>query len=423
MPSIPGLDLFFRFAVALFIGLLVGLQREYAFTDPDKELFGGVRTFAIMGLIGASAALITDQLNSPWPFAIVVLVLGFFLAITYYIDASRGAVGLTTEVSAVITILAGALAYWNMLVLAVALGVATTGLLSIKVETQRLARRMTREDLYGALKFALIAAIVLPLLPNQDFGPPPFDVFNPYRIWLLVVFISGISFVGYVLIKVIGPRRGIGLLGFLGGLASSTAVTLSLTQRSRRDQPFLAQPLALAILIAWTVMFSRVLIEVAVVNASLLRLLWVPILGPVAVGLAYSVYLYFSQRPEEEEEISFANPFSLSPAIKFGLLFTLVLFISRAAQVFFGNAGIYASSVLTGLADVDAIALSVSQLTLEPGSLEPLIAARAIVFAAVANTFAKGGIVLLSGAPALRRVILPGYLLMMLTGILLALFI
>lgn len=415
------ISLFLRFGVAMVIGILIGLQREYAFDEPDRELVAGVRTFALMGLIGCGAGLVADTLGSPWPFVAIIVVLGIFLAISYYVNASKGELGLTTEFAAVLTIMVGALAYWDQLVLAVALGVTMAALLAIKLETRQLARNITREDIFATLKLAIVTAIFLPILPNQNFGPPPFDVFNPYQIWLLVVFISGISFTGYLAIKILGARTGIGLTGFLGGLASSTATTLSFTQRSQTNRD-LSRPFALAIVIAWTVMFSRVLVEVAALNIALVRLILFPILLSVAAGAIYCIYLYTTyQYPEgDDEEIEFSNPFQLWPAIKFGLLFAVILLISRAAQVYFGNTGIYLSSILTGLADVDAIALSIAELTQSPSGLDLTIAARAIVFAAVSNTFAKGGIVLLSGARPLRRAILPGYLLMMATGLITA---
>ena len=245
---------------------------------------------------------------------------------------------------------------------------------------------------------------------------------NPYKIWLLVVLISGISFVGYILIKLVGTQRGIGLMGLLGGLASSTAVTLSFTQRSKTSDNRLAKAFALAITIAWTVMFARVVVAVAAVNSDLIELLYLPIGASIAVGLLYCGFLYWRQRNsqiDEDEEMNFSNPFELGPAIKFGILFTLILLISRAAQVFFGNTGIYVSSIVSGLADADAIALSVAELSRGAGadSLPLDVAAQAIVLATVSNTFAKGIIVLVGGTIALRKAILPGYVLMMLTGI------
>jgi uncharacterized membrane protein (DUF4010 family) len=417
------IDLFFRFGVALFIGILVGLQREYAFGGPEKEVFAGVRTFGLMGLIGCGAALVSDILGSPWPFVAAMLVVGAFLAVTYYIDAIRGDVGLTTEIAAVLTVLAGALAYWGFALLAVAMAVIMAVLLSIKVETHEFVQRLSREDIFAALKLAVISAIILPLLPNQNFGPEPFDIFNPFQIWLLVVFISGINFIGYVLVKLIGTDKGIGLTGLVGGLASSTAVTLSFTQRSKVE-PLLSKAFALAITAAWTVMFVRVIVEVLAVNAALMRLLWLPLLAAMGVGLVYCLFLYLRKpSSDEEREVEFSNPFQLAPAIIFGLVFTLVLGISRASEVYLGDAGLYITSFFSGLATVDAITLSLAQLSRDPMLLEPSLASRAIVVAAVANTFAKGMIVIVAGSALLRRTILPGFILIMATALLLGMLI
>jgi len=404
--------LFFRFGVALVIGIMVGLQREYAYHDPDRELSTGVRTFALMGLSGCTAALAADMLDSPWPFVGIVLILGLYLGLNYFIEASRGEAGLTTETAAILTMLAGALSYWNHPALAVALGVVTTVLLTFKLELHRFARIITREDVYATLKFAVITAVVLPVLPNRNFGPPPFDVLNPYTIWLLVVFISGISFVGYVLIKVVGPQKGIGLTGLLGGLASSTALTLSFTQRST-DDPALARPLALGIIAAWTVMFARVVVAVTALNITLVQSLWLPITIPIVAGLAYALYLFFTQQAGHQDEVSFSNPFELGPAIKFGVIFTVVLLVSKAGQVYLGDTGIYISSFVSGLADADAIALSLARLSTEPQGIDLSTATQAIVLAAAANTLTKGMIVMVGGSSALRRAILPGFLLMM----------
>jgi uncharacterized membrane protein (DUF4010 family) len=266
------------------------------------------------------------------------------------------------------------------------------------------------------LKFAVITAIVLPMLPNETFGPTPFNVLNPYKIWLMVVLISGISFLGYMLIKVVGPRQGIGLTGLLGGLVSSTAVTLSFAQRSQSDEE-LARPFAVAIMVAWTVMFARVVIEVAAINAVLLERLWLPIVAAGSAGLVYCAYLFLSQRVDDQEELTFSNPFELRPAIKFGLLYATILLFSKAAQVGLGDTGVYISSVVSGMADVDAITLSMAELSRAGGSVEVHTASRAIVLAAMSNTIVKGGIVLATGAPALRRALFPGLLLVLATGI------
>lgn len=409
-------NLFYRFGAALVMGILVGLQREYAYGDPDREMFAGVRTFALMAMVGSVAAMVATELASPWPFIGIVLLLGALIAIAYFITAWRGEVGLTTEVSALVTVLCGALCYWEYLPLAAAITVATTVLLSIKLEMQTFIRRLTREDVYATLKFAVVTAIVLPVLPNRAYGPPPLDVLNPYKIWLMVVFISGISFLGYVLIKMVGSRQGIGLTGLLGGLASSTAVTLSFSQRSQ-TQPDLAKPLALGITLAWMMMFLRVVVEVAALNVALLRLLWIPMAAAAAVGLACSLYLYLSQRTDEEGGVDFSNPFELKPALQFGLLYAIILLVSKAAQTYLNDTGVYISSIVAGLTDVDAITLSMAELGGAVGGVDMRIAARAIVLAAMSNTFVKGGIVLTSSSPSLRKAFLPGFVLMLVTGV------
>lgn len=230
-------SLFLRFGVALGIGILVGLQREYAEYSVDKnraDMFAGVRTFALLGLLGCSAAYLADITASIWLLIVISLVVGTLITVAYLIIAWRSQeVGLTTEVAAILTLLTGALAYWDQITMAAAIGVATTVLLALKFELRTLVTQITREDIYATLRFAVITVIILPILPDQGLGPAPFDVLNPYKIWLMVVLISGISFLGYVLNKLVGARQGIGLTGLLGGLTSSTAVTMSFSQRSQ----------------------------------------------------------------------------------------------------------------------------------------------------------------------------------------------
>ena len=418
--------LFFRFGVALFIGVLAGLQREYAFDrvgtqiDHPRRMFAGIRTFALFGLGGCTAAYVTDLFASPWIFAAVFLIFGLIIAVAYYVTASHGDVGLTTEVAALVIFMAGALCFWDELSIAAAIGVVTTLLLSLKLELHSFAERLTREDVLAALKFAVITAIILPVLPNMSLGPPPFDVLNPYNIWLMVVFISGINFLGYVLVKVVGSGRGIGLTGLIGGLASSTATTLSFTQRSH-DTPTLGKPLALAIILSWIVMFGRVLVEVAVVNTPLLESLLLPMVGTAVVALIFAAFLFWRQHTSEKgEAVVIKNPFELRPAITFGLLYAVVLFVSRVAEIYFGNVGIYISAIVSGFADVDAITLSMAELS-SIGDLEMNTAARAIVLATMSNTVVKGTIVLTAGAVALRRVFWPGFVAILSVGLLLAL--
>jgi uncharacterized membrane protein (DUF4010 family) len=276
--------------------------------------------------------------------------------------------------------------------------------LALKEWLHRLARRIEVADVEATLKFAIVSVIILPLVPDQNFGPPPLDVINPYKIWLMVVLISGLNFASYLLVKIVGAEHGIGLTGVLGGLVSSTAVTLGFSQRSR-NEPSQIPALALGILVAWTVMFFRVVVLVAAVHRDLALQVGVAMAAFALPSLAICALLWRRQRSTETATVNAgANPFELGQAIRFGLLFGVITFAAKAAQVFLGDAGLYLAGAIAGMTDVDAIALSMAQLA--RGDLaSPESAARAIVLAVASNTLFKAGMVIFLGAPGLRRVI------------------
>jgi uncharacterized membrane protein (DUF4010 family) len=405
--------LFLRFGVALLIGILIGMQREFSFSKgEEREHTAGIRTFALISLCGCASAFISDITHSILPLVAMIGVFGVIFAVTQYADTLNERSGITGEVSALIALICGIMCYHSQLAVAAALGVMTTLLLSMKPELHGIVKRMSREDLFATLKFAVITAIILPILPNTTFGPAPFNEINPFKIWLLVILISGISFVGYILIKVIGPSKGMGLTGLLGGLASSTALTLSCTQQSRQAQA-LARNFALAITIAWTVMFGRIIVIVGVLNLPLAERIILPMLIPVAAGLVYCFWLYQKAgRTDNAAEVTFANPFELWPAISFAVLVSVILIVSKFAQMKWGDSGVLVSSVLAGIADVDAISVSLAQLSLNQGGLDAGSAATGIVLAAATNTAVKGLIVISMGSAGLRRYILPAAIMM-----------
>ena len=408
-------DSLYRLALALGLGILIGVQREAAYDEPEGKLFAGARTFALISLAGYVLATAGSEAGSALPFVGGLLVLGVLLALAYHADVAVGKPGMTTEMSAIVTFGTGGLCYWGMLPLAAALGVTVMAMLSLKHEFRSFTHAVTREDIYAIVKFAVISVIILPLLPNDTFAPAPLDVLNPHKVWLMVVFISGISFLGYVLIKLVGTRRGIGLTGLLGGIASSTAVTLSFAQRSKETQE-LSRPFALAILVAWAVMFVRVLAIVFALAPELARRLVLPMVAAAGVGLVYCGYLYFIQWSTEKDTFEFSNPFELGPALRFGLIYAVVLVVSRAAQLYFGSVGVYISSFVSGLADVNAITLSMVDLSQRMDGLGPLVASRAVVIAAMANTVFKGLFAVSTGSRGLRRALLPGLGLMLAVG-------
>jgi uncharacterized membrane protein (DUF4010 family) len=392
-----------RFAAALGLGVLLGLERERTRTEGS---FAGVRTFGLFALAGGVAAYVESVLAQPWVALALFTAIAALVIVSYGVTARLGELGVTTEVSALLTFLLGFLCVHDHVLAAAVLAVASGGVLALKDWLHRLARLIESADIEATLKFAIVSIIILPLVPNQNFGPPPLDVLNPYKIWLMVVLISGLNFASYLLVKVVGAEHGIGLTGLLGGLVSSTAVTLGFAQRSRQE-PRQASPLALGILVAWTVMFFRVVVLVAAVNRELLPRL---ALAQGAFGLTSLVIclvLWRRQRTTEKASVSASeNPFELGEAIRFGLLFGVITFVAKAAQVYLGDAGLYLAGAIAGLTDVDAIALSMSQLSLtSPANAEA--ATFTIVIAVASNTLVKTGMAGFLGAPSLRRIIVP----------------
>lgn len=400
-------DLFYRFGTALVIGILIGMERERAAELRAIKIVAGVRTIALIALIGCAGGLLSDITASPWPLVAVITIIGG-LIIAAYITMRGG--GATSEIAAFVALLCGALSYWEYYSVAAAIAVVTTMLLSFKREMHTFAHKLTTEDLYSTLKFAAITVIVLPMLPDRTFGPPPFDALNPYKIWLMVVFISAISFLGYVLMKVINVRHGIALTGILGGLVSSTAVTLSFGRRSKEEADLSAH-FALAITLAWAIMFLRVLVQIGALNGALLAILWLPLLIAALILSAYAAFLYFRHKGDSSQEVELINPFELRPALTFGAIYAVSLLVARAAQIYFGEIGIYVSSILTGLADVNAVTLSMAELSRQPQGVELQIAAEAVVLAALSNTVVRSVMVYVTGASALRRYMLPSALL------------
>ena len=410
------LEPWWRFAAALLIGALIGLEREFVQQRSGEQEFGGIRTFSLMALLGAVAAFLTDQYG-PLIFLAVYLGLILLLWASLLASAIRGEEeGITSEVAALLVPLLGAMMIWNQPAVAAALGVITALILALKPRLHGAARRMSAEDMRATLEFSIITAVVLPLLPNEGFGP--FGVLNPFQIWLLVVFISGIGFLGYVLMKFIGTEQGVGITGLLGGLVSSTATTLSFAGRSKTNAG-LSTLLAQGIILASCVMFPRVLIEVAVVNPGLVKQVVVPLVAMLIAGVIAVYILWRLGRAEKKVEhggVELSNPLRLKTAITFGLVFAFVLVAVEAANEYFGSAGVYLASVLTGITDVDSITLSVSNLSLT-GLLEARVAAIAIIIATIMNTIAKAVMAMVLGTPRLRRLVSRAFGAVVLTGL------
>ncbi|MBL8863062.1 MAG: MgtC/SapB family protein [Planctomycetes bacterium] len=408
----PEADLFLRFAVALGLGILLGLERERR-KDPETG-FAGVRTFALIALAGAFSGWLGAATGVEWLVPLAFAAVALLVLASYVVTAWKGEVGVTTEVSALLAFLLGLACHHGELRLASAIGVAVALVLVLKDWLHALARRLSAQDVSAALQFAIVTVIVLPLVPDRTFGPAPFDVLNPYRVWLMVVLISGIDFASWILVKVVGREHGIGLTGLLGGLVSSTATTLTMTKRSRQE-PEKSRAFALGILCASLVMLVRVGVVLSVVGGALLRDVW-PALAAMAlanlaaVGLAFRAERRGGAAAAGRAELAAeSNPFELSNAVRFALLFAVVSFVARGAEVWIGERGLYLAGALAGLTDVDAISLSMSELAQRvPDSARA--AGRAVVLALVSNTLVKGAVASFAGAPALRHALLPAVL-------------
>ncbi len=398
--------------MALLLGLLIGLEREHSQRE-EEALFAGVRTFPLIALIGFLASLIT-RAGHPWvlPAALVGV---FAMVVAAYLLTGRGEhKGATTEFVAMLTFLFGVMAGFGYVIAAATFAVVTAIILSVKAPLHRLAEKIHSEEIYAILKFGIVSVIILPLLPNRAFGP--WGVLNPRVIWWMVVLISAISMVGYVLMKFFGLRQGMALTGLLGGLASSTATTLGLSQKAREAKSGAASYFALGIVLASTIMFFRVLFLTWVVDESLGAGLLGPIAIPAATGLLAGAYLWRKKSETAAATLEVKNPMELGSAIKFGLLFAAVLVAARAAHHYFGSTGLFIAAGLAGLTDVDAITISTARLARD-GVLATSTANAAILLASAANTVVKGGLAVSLGGKALRAAILPIFLTMVLLTI------
>lgn len=397
-----------RFGLALGLGLLIGLEREYTKTGEEQHRAAGLRTHALVALLGAAAAYLGD-LAGVTVLAAVMLGYGALVVASYVLSVEPEQdrhLGTTSEVVALLTFVLGALAYRGAGSVAGAVAVTAAVVLSAKLKMHGFVRALSTDDIVAVLKFAVVTFIVLPLLPNREYGP--LGAFNPHKTWLMVVLIGGIGFAGYALSKVVGTGRGIPLTGLIGGLVSSTAVTLANARRSQ-TQPELSSTLALGVILACTVMLPRLCVAIAVVHAPLLAAVGPPLGAMLIVSLVFCAVLYRRLQGEQAgpsgETAAHANPFELGEALKFAGIFAVVTFLVKwANHLGAGQGGVYAVSALSGLADTDAITVSLASQA--KSGFAATLAARGIVIGAVSNTLLKGSMAFALGSRELGRLVL-----------------
>ena len=387
-----------RLLVALMIGVLIGLDRERAEVRKARQIFAGVRTFPLVALAGAIPVLLVDRVG-PLLGAVSLLAIAAIAVVSYVRSSATGDVGATTEVAAVATFLLGALAGAGQLVVAGASGVAVAVLLVAKPKLEAFSRALTPEELTAALELAVISVIVLPVLPNRGYGP--WHVLNPREIWLVVVLVTALSFVGFVAMRLLGERRGMQVTGAVGGLVSSTAVTMAMAERSRSDER-MGRAAATAAVVASSIMPLRMAVLAGAVNAGILpRLL--PVIGAMALVGLVAAWVLSRRRPDEADETGtrIRNPFSVIAALSFAAIYGVVLLVVHGAGAYFGAGGTYAAAGLSAVADVDAVTIAFSRLG--PGAGGWQMPAAAVTVAAVTNTLVKLGIGLGMGAGRFRR--------------------
>lgn len=381
------LIIFQQLGIALALGLLIGTERGWhERAEPEGQRVAGIRTFGLAGLLGGLIGLLSLKLTATFAGLAFIGFAGLVIA-SYWLALRNNSdqLGITTEIALLMTFTLGLLSTSGYPLIAAASAVIVTILLGLKPVLHAWLTRLSGNELNAALKFLLISVVMLPLLPNQGYGP--WAAFNPHLAWWMVVLVSGLSFIGYVSIKLAGTRRGVMVSSLLGGLVSSTAMTLSLSRYAREGR-YSSTLLAAGVLAASSIMFPRVLIEAAAINPALIPALAPPMLVMTLVMLAVAVYLWRGVPNEDSiHQTNLPNPFELGSALKFGLLLAVIMIMASGAQQIFGTSGLYVLALAAGLADVDAITLSVAKMSIH--GLDSDIARNAILIATFTNSAIK----------------------------------
>lgn len=399
------LDFLTRLLVAGGIGLLVGLEREHTALAKNEEVFAGIRTYiflALLGFLGAAA----NYLVGPWMLPLIVFAVIVLTAISYWVTASAGNIGGTAELTTILVVLLGTLAFHGELLISSMIAVVLVVLLSAKLKLQSVIGKISTEEMYDFIRFIVVALLIFPFLPNETYGP--YEVLNPREIGWVILLTSGLGLIGYMMMRVFGSHKGILLTGIVGGLVSSTAVSWVFSKRSK-EQPALSVYCAIAILAASSIMIVRVGIWVFVFNPTLMKNLLAPlgIMFIAAIGVPLILYIRNRDDKKSESDMPPGKPLNLKGAAVFGLIYTFILLAVAYASSIYGERGIYIASGIAGLTDVDAITISVSRLAGQ--AIDIRNAQYAILIATMSNTIVKAVIALWAGSREMRRYILLGY--------------
>lgn len=406
--------------ISLVLGAFIGLQfRKNAEQGHyEEKAFAGMRTCMGISLLGYITVLLS-QFNE-----VYLLLFGSFFLILILLSYAQAAfqnrrIGGTSEIGLAVLFIVGALVGYEEINLAIIITIILSIIVSGKHHLYSISDKFSPLELIETVKFAIIIFLILPLLPN--YAIDPLGVINPYNIWLLVILISGIGFTGYMASKFIGKDRGILLSGFIGGTVSSIAVTTTMSTESKR-KPKLLNIYLIAILLATLTMYVRVAIEVIIINQELFWKLIIPIGAMLITMSGFALYFYFygkkpTKTPKLKQRMSLESPLALKSAIKFALFFIFILYFIKIAELYLGNEGIYLSAIISSFADVDAISISLSQLSANQ-EITNILAIRAITYAVIANTFIKILYIHLFGTKILTKKMLGVFLVTSIVGIL-----
>ena len=397
-----GIEAVPQFLTSLAIGLLIGLERE---RNPSAK--AGLRTFALVAIFGTLIAMLSSKIESPWLLIAGLLVVGLMIVAAYFNQPGEDHDPGTTTVAALLLCYAlGALVWYGQARLAIMLAITTTTLLYFKPELRGMTQRLTRRDLVSILQFLVLTFIILPILPNENYGP--YGAFNPYQVWLMVVLISGLSLAGYVALHWGGNRYGPALLGFLGGIVSSTATTLAYARHGRDNESMLHLSAAIILIASQVVMLRLLVISTLIAPAVLSKLLL-----PMGTGLLFGIIVTLLGWKKLHSIADLPKPTSSNPteipaALGFALMYVVILLGAAWLSDLAGNKGLYAVAAISGLTDVDAITLSSLRL-FELDKLSGQHAAVAISIAFLTNMLFKFGLVFFIGGRRLAKQVIAGF--------------
>lgn len=385
--------------IAFGLGLLVGLQRQRT----DNEM-AGVRTFTLLSMLGVMAGFLSREYENPFILPALGLCVAAMLMMANFIKIKKfdqADVGQTTEVAALLMFAVGAYLVMGSQLVGVFVGATMAILLYIKEKLHDFIERMSNKDLSAIMTLAGISLIILPILPDKTFGP--LDVINPKNIWLMVTLIVGISVVGYFIYKLVGKKMGIIFNGVLGGLISSTATTVSYARKTK-EQKSISKMAVFVITAASMVSMIRVLIEVAVIVPEKLGSLFLPILAEIVVVALLSVALFYLENKDSKDEAMPEpdNPAQFKSAIIFGLLYGFILLLVAFTKMQFGENALYIVAVISGLTDVDAITLSLSQM-MKNDRIQTDLGWKLILLATMSNLVFKGIMAIVIGAKEIAK--------------------